>query len=476
MNHVFPRLYNQHRFSSEINSLASLQFYLSVAFIMFNLPVELQRHCVQYLDVATLKSLRTVNKSILALATEALFHTVSLFHHDESATRYTQILEDSKLSPLVRKVVFDTSNSENEHLDGNEEKDLNEEFRVAMRVVGKFENLCEVELKFSDECAAEDMDWEKEVQETVEFRTRVLKKFFKSLNIASHPALKVESLTVDNLQDHTLPEIYENENFVAVRSRLKSLALRIATETDDASPESSIHMSACHEMFNKNLIEHWLKPLQSQLTQLTIYCDTYWGVFPYCDLRQVRFPQLKSLSLGNFSIVHHWQIDWILSHGSTLEELVLDDCPIVITLKVEATLWNENFPEPMLKFRNANANAYVTAIKDIAIRWYEIFSCFRKELPNLRKFVTGHGKWAESVCFKERYELLPALIMGRYILFDIGIGPSQWIEFDHNRTYKTDIQSWGREEISFPDTDELDMKALEELVDVVEIRNRSYQG
>jgi hypothetical protein len=447
---------------------------------MFNLPVELQRHCVQYLDVATLKSLRTVNKSVFALATEALFHTVSLLHSDESASKYTQILEDSKLSPLVRKVIFDTSSPEDENLPSNEEKDLNEEFRVAMRMVGKFENLCEVELKFSEECAAEDKHWEKEVQETVEFRRRVMKKFFKSLNIATHPALKVESLTIENLQDHTPLEIYEDENFVAVRSRLKSLALRIVTETDDASPECSIHMSACHKMFTEDLIRHWLKPLQSQLTQLTIYCDTYWGVFPYCDLRQIYFPQLKSLLLGNFSIVHHWQIDWILSHGSTLEVLILDDCPIVIALNVGVTLCNQNFPELMPKFRNANADKVFDVVKDVAIRWHEIFPRFQKELPSLRRFASAHGNWLERLCFKERYELLPALIIGRYVVFDIGIGPSQWIEFNNRmfngtRTYKTSVMYWGREEIRFPDTDELDMKTLQELVDVVEVRNRSYQ-
>ncbi|KAF2800184.1 hypothetical protein K505DRAFT_293097 [Melanomma pulvis-pyrius CBS 109.77] len=431
---------------------------------MFDLPVELQRHCVKYLDVDTVKSLRTVHKGTLSLSTEELFRVVNLFPGNESASKYIKIIENSKLNPLVRKVVFNTSDPDDDDRDGNEEKDIDEEFKNSMRLVGRFENLSEVELKFDDECAAADKNgWDKEVQETVDFRTSMLKKFFKSLNHPTHPATKVDSLTIKHLQDHTV--IYDNENFKAVRSRLKKLALFIATEVDDASPENSISMKACHQMFKHDLLDHWLKPLQSQLTHLTIYCDAYWGLWPFCDLQQVHFPHLKSLSLGNFSIAHDWQVDWILSHGSSLEELILDDCPILITLRLESRQCGPNFPElvPTSSDRKPSEYEYVTHVKDVEMRWHEILPRLQKGLSNLKKFAMGHGKWNESLCFEERYEMLPMLLLNRYCIFDCGIGPSH---------YETYSESWGREEIKFPDCDERDMAALEALVQVVEVRNR----
>lgn len=102
-----------------------------------------------------------------------------------------------------------------------------------MRLVHKFENLSEVELKFASECAAEGEDiygWDKEVEETTDYRTRVLKKVFKSINCSRNPATKVESLSIKNLQDFTT--IYDNQDFEAVRGRLKKLALFIITEID----------------------------------------------------------------------------------------------------------------------------------------------------------------------------------------------------------------------------------------------------
>ena len=197
---------------------------------MFNLPIELQRYCVQYLDVKTLKSLRMVNKEARSLSTEALFRTISLFAADESVSRYLWVLDE--FQPLVRKVIFNTSSSDDRGRPSNSEKEIHGEWENAIRLVHKFENLSEVELKFADECAAEGEDmyaWDKDVAETIDYRTRVLKRIFKSINSSRDSATKVESLSIKNLQD--LTTIYDNQDFMAVRGRLKKLALCIATET-----------------------------------------------------------------------------------------------------------------------------------------------------------------------------------------------------------------------------------------------------
>ncbi|EDN92448.1 hypothetical protein SS1G_08311 [Sclerotinia sclerotiorum 1980 UF-70] len=47
------------------------------------------------------------------------------------------------------------------------------------------------------------------------------------------------------------------------------------------------------------------------------------------------FAKLPStwLELGNYSFSHDWQLDWILSHGETLQVLILDFRPIVSVLR-----------------------------------------------------------------------------------------------------------------------------------------------
>lgn len=439
---------------------------------MLNLPIELQRNCVQYLDIKALKSLRTVNKAVLPLSTEKLFHTISLFPGEESSAKFTQVLENGDLNPLVHKVIFDTSSPTDYELEREKEKEIDKDFKKTMHTVGKFLNLREVELRFSGECANEDKGrYNKEVQETVNFRTRILENLFKALNNLKHPTLKVDSLLINNLQDYTT--IYDNENFIAVRSRLKKLALNIATESDDTSPERSINMAALHTMFNNDLLEQWLKPLQDQLTHLTIYCDTFWGTWPYCDLRQVNFPHLKSLSLGNFSIVHDWQIDWILSHGPTLEELLLDDCPITIALNLEPEQCRPNFPELMPATKHIDPDSSIAYVKDVSLRWHDIIPRFQTCLPHLKSFALGRGNWDKGLQFQERYEIVSELRVCRYNVFDCGIGPSQWIDFDYDdRVYECFTLSWGREEIEFPDCDERDLEALGELVEVVNFRKR----
>jgi len=53
------------------------------------------------------------------------------------------------------------------------------------------------------------------------------------------------------------------------------------------------------------------------------------GFFPKLDLRTIHFPQLRTLALGNYTFTHDWQLEWITSHALTLQNLYLDDCPIL---------------------------------------------------------------------------------------------------------------------------------------------------
>lgn len=50
---------------------------------------------------------------------------------------------------------------------------------------------------------------------------------------------------------------------------------------------------------------------------------------PGIDFRGLHLPHLRTLALNRMTFTHDWQVDWILSHGATLQALLLDDCPLI---------------------------------------------------------------------------------------------------------------------------------------------------
>jgi hypothetical protein len=277
-----------------------------------------------------------------------------------------------------------------------------------------------VELKFARQCAnpaTGAYSFGRDVPETTAFREQVLSAVFQALVEKA----TVKSLTIGNLQDHMTEEVFGTNAFKIVRKRLTKLHLQIATEDDDASPERNIEFPACHQGFRYSLPEFWLKPTTNQLTHLSLYGrECYWGLWPFTDLRDVAtFPHLESLSLGNFAIAHDWQIDWITSHGSTLQELCLDDCSIVFALSMSQDQAHTNFPSlPLLADVPSRYRPYKLYFKEVDLRWHHVLERFRIELPRLRYFAMGHGDWLNNQAFEGRYNFDCEILNSRYMLFD----------------------------------------------------------
>ncbi|KAF2678099.1 hypothetical protein K458DRAFT_480996 [Lentithecium fluviatile CBS 122367] len=458
--------------------------------MFFQLPVELQRGCIQCLDVEGLKSFRLVNKDALAIATETLFGTVNLLPTYDNAEKLSFVREDATLNPLVRRVIFNTPEDPLGYLfsGGADESELLDSFQDALLSVTKFSGLREVELRFAKDCALPGA-WARfrgDVAETKEFRTAVLQAFFKGLAEQRELPVHVESLTIKNLQDGTDVSIYESDTFQAVRSRLKKLHLQIATENHEPSPEDNVDFEACQRYFDTELPEQWLKPLQPQLTYLTLYtAQCMWGFYPFCDLRRIHFPLLKSLALGNWTIVHEWQIDWLLSHGETLEELVLDDCPIVTALMMTDKQIRPHWQDLVsLQTTRLGTRNY---FKEVGLRWHHVFPRLRFGLPRLLHFAMGSGNWEMQNMFEERYELLNKCLWGRYYTFNIGTCPTPWAagddyevlayarmrrrkDKDARRATRFLMMGGDWEHHPFPECDEEDLKAFRDLLDVVEKR------
>ncbi|KAJ4363517.1 hypothetical protein N0V83_009812 [Neocucurbitaria cava] len=453
---------------------------------MSQLPVELRRQCLEYLNVETLKTVRLINKELGSLGTEILFRTAILNNWDDGADNFVNIVQSS-LNSLVRRVVINTSYDPEYVGAGQEEEEFRESFGQAIAILCDFENVDEVVVNFARECAYPDddpnsTDLSKNVVETKTFRLEVLDFLFTAVRQAE----KVKALTIKNLQDYMDKAVFDSEDFAAVRDRLTKLHLQIATEGEEGALEDNIEKPACHQGFGIHLPDIWLKPLASQLTHLSLYgTECLWGVWPIVDLRQVpSFPQLKSLSLGNFTVAYDWQIEWILSHGPTLQELLLDDCPMIVALKLGESVANTIFPDlpRLMDVSPGTTDVPEWYFKNIDLRWHDIFDRFRIKLLQLQHFSIGSGHWANGTAFEERYQLECHVLNGRYFMFDCGVDQSPWVSMEegddgHGFRMGSAENSWVNFRVEsadlwvdFPQCRDEDERALVMLLDAVNAR------
>lgn len=168
----------------------------------------------------------------------------------------------------------------------------------------------------------------------------------------------------------------------------------------------------------------------SNLVHLTLYSNLLFGFYPVCDLRDIHFPSLKTLALGNHTFIHDSQLEWILSHGSTLTELYLDDCVIVW----EAGIYYERDCGPTLlpreDFRthpDLPDQLYTTYDK----RWVDYFRAFENGLPNLRYFRFGHSPywWDEDTTpFERETEIEIGFHEECYAVFCDGSLPCEYMQ------------------------------------------------
>ena len=75
---------------------------MSTSFL--SLPVELQRQCINYLDTLTLKSMRLVSQSTKEVTTEALFEVATLRFTEDSADRFTTLIQNDETRRYIRTV------------------------------------------------------------------------------------------------------------------------------------------------------------------------------------------------------------------------------------------------------------------------------------------------------------------------------------------------------------------------------------
>lgn len=424
---------------------------------LFDLPDELLVLCCEQADMLSARALRLTCKRLVPLATKRLFSHVHLLPTTESAKKARAILEDKELMPLLTTVSIVTSlENWTSDVDPHPEWDvpsydrdnpdfadeskhgletngvLSRAFKDMLSDVGLFKNLRRVELKFDHEVVGNDDDASGHHKEWTEYREPFFRHILAALNHSEHPADKVHSLSIANLHDLTNYDTMRSEDFKAVISRLDTLELLVATQDEDASPEHEIEFAERHRFFGKDLVEFWLAPSQQNLVNLKLYSTCYFGYLPKCDLRGIHFPHLKTLALGNMTFTHDWQIDWIVSHGATLESLTLDDCPIITDALVYNTIENDRYVKLNDDYTLATADDPI--FWSYPTRWHSYFDKLTTGLPHLRRFGVGVGPWDNcygcdrgTAPFEAAAQLSARLVAERYGIFHGGTGPSQWI-------------------------------------------------
>jgi hypothetical protein len=286
-------------------------------------------------------------------------------------------------------------------------------------------------------------------------------------------ALNINTLTIKHLQDSCLVNCPDLKHFHA---KISKLHLLIATESDEACSENDLEIGYRHSLFNKELNALYLTPIQSHITHLTLHCNTYWGVYPRWQPADLHFPHLKSMSFGNWTIAFDWQIDFITSHGQTLEQLILSNCPVLHALRMtERQFSNQWTVRPRATGRGHPP--LCTTFSDL--RWHTVLPEFKTKLTKLKHFSMGRETLEDDEAFEDRYRLPACIDSSRYAIFDFLYGPAEWVDLNSERgeylflkksrfmdsTWLTDEADEGvRGKVEYPDCWQEDQEALEDLL------------
>ena len=314
-----------------------------------------------------------------------------------------------------------------------------------------------------------------EIEESRGLRYEILSTIFLAINYESKHLLTLRSLSIHNLQNFNDKRLTTHPSFNATLANLKALRLFIINESIDHAPENELDLPEVSTFFSQ-LLGTWLTPATKGLTTLSLFAGNhYFGWLPKLDLRGIHFPALKILAFGNYTFTNDWQADWIGSHGATLKELYLDDCPIIWHRRVNGPLDSEGYPPQV---QNEQEYDPITVLYET--RWAWFLTEWTRTLTELCVFAMGCGDgWIgdgrmPALEYEDmgKSDLRHHKYMGRndqylcqYKCFNIGIGPTPWIAKPRGDATPR-VKAPGDEEVVW----EEDSKALELLLAGVDSR------
>ncbi|KAK4198546.1 hypothetical protein QBC40DRAFT_331203 [Triangularia verruculosa] len=463
------------------------------------------RHLGAAVKQEALLNARLVCRQWDALATKHLFRRIALMHNSNDPTfaKWNQIVSSPIVQSAAGEVEIYSIRPPGIHAScggyGLErDDDIWErwgdgewpEFLSAINGIAGLPNLGAVKIVFSQGCEGSDEKGDRwEIVENFWTRMHTIENVFiailqrKALASAKDSSRSgitpITSLTIENLQNRRFEDFDDDflstDIFRSVVEDITELRLQVTHEYTEYGPDYDIYMRERHE-FEPWLQKELLPCFASRLTSLHISFLENWGVAPgYFDGKGLHFPNLKSLTLGEYVVGHHDQFEWVLAH-TTLETLCLDRCVIVSYLHYnddDIRRWG-NIPTHDWKKVSGDERLY-----SFSGTWEQVFDRIRVGLHNLVQFrmrnvVDQHSK------LRTPDELGCRLTAERYVTFSSGICPSPWLETKPDGTMEWPElpRENGGDYLKYPgvnrakETQEGDMKAFKERVSAVKIELR----
>ncbi|KAL8400501.1 hypothetical protein RB594_000769 [Gaeumannomyces avenae] len=417
---------------------------------MHRLPVEVQDLVLLQLPKEAVLACRLVCRNFLSRATEIAFRHVelrsirNLWHHPDVVgtpphiESFRQISEAEHLRGLVHEVTLDA-------FEGYEASNYCGQ-RPFLRVLPRlacFRNLRTLNIRFNKIVQRElaphhHLFRADSIRESTRFRLQVLHIAINALSGAytdktpvnraspifdpdklypqpGHPKfpntdprpIGLEGLTIANLSpyDARLIDPGALQTILATPSfrSLKLLVTRAGYERRGGEIMPRVHfLQPENHHFYRRIPLEWLSPAVAQnLRVLSLYDAHYWGWCPVMDFRAINpsgggLPNLRVLALGRHVFAHDWQVDWIAGLAAAtnsttpaagLEELYLDDCPIIWHARIKnpnsGSTWHQPPADP-----ETEDLSFQLRWHDVLPRWRDAFAGSR-----LRVFSMGRGDW-----------------------------------------------------------------------------------
>lgn len=446
--------------------------------------------CRAHTNWSDIKNARLVCRAWNEWATRQLCKLIILGHGDDGDHEkkgpqflsWNAMLDGRIASDQTRKAIIysapeDLYNSRDHPVWTTWKKDgIFPAFTRAIQRITELKQLTTLELRFSPNCRGEDSNpWDEDI-ETIDERRQTLQAIFEAVQQRANngPDTRViDTLTIENMQNVPIEEFTSSTLFHDVTESLKHLNLRIAQEYNEYGPDVDIYAIE-RQTYEPFLHQRWLAPLSSQLTTLSLYFNECWGVMPgYFDGSGLDFPNLTTLNLGNFTIGHHGQLEWVLRQ-SRLKRLRMDMC-FILSFVVCATETMQSWNTPTHDWKRLPQGAFGREQDEVYVydgTWRTIFASIQERLTNLSDFSFCNHDEIECHCHDDLAMTRDAPM---YTMFMENTCPSPWNESPYSGLLPWDFNN-DPDESSMEDMDEAreyeraDTDALQALIEAIQSR------
>ncbi|PLB34807.1 F-box protein [Aspergillus candidus] len=346
------------------------------------LPEEILLLIFDFADRASLKSLRFTCRHISTAATEKLFQKILLYPHDKSIQRFVSVANsDTHLFQLPRHIHFEPY-QEGHYVIHDLDDPNAPNWGAVSSHLWKLPRVDSAMLHFRDN-SNEAYDNQSDMGYHY-LRSKIIDDFFAAV---------VEM--VPTPRKLALGFIYEtpveDDHFARIRRVLGGLhTFRLG-----------ILYRVLPSRISMEIQSKWLRPTAASLQQLDLMFSAgqpAWSIF---NLSDMHFPQLRSLTLRGCTFAAEAQLEWIVSHADTLQEMVLENCRILILVDIRGgSIAKASFKAVGMKLRrksgypNRKEGGY-------SARWKDVFALFGERMGQLRRFSMGWRKrgsdgWCED--------------------------------------------------------------------------------